>query len=218
MHPWTAGAAGRVPGLGARARRQLRAVAHAGHDRDAPRRGARAALARRRPRRRHGQRPPVGGHGPQRRARARGSSRATPRAASRGWSTSTTATVAVLRATQARARRHGAAAGPRRRAGVRRHRGRAPQPGARLPAVRPRRRRCRTALGADALPAIRLHDLRHTHATILLPARRAGARRSASGSATPAPVVTMTVYAHVLPGSQREAADLFARLIKEAKW
>jgi integrase len=30
------------------------------------------------------------------------------------------------------------------------------------------------------------------------------------------PVVTMTVYAHVLPGSQREAADLFARLIGEA--
>lgn len=27
------------------------------------------------------------------------------------------------------------------------------------------------------------------------------------------PVVTMTVYAHVLPGSQREAAGLFARLI-----
>jgi integrase len=25
-------------------------------------------------------------------------------------------------------------------------------------------KRCRTALGADALPAIRLHDLRHTHA------------------------------------------------------
>jgi integrase len=31
------------------------------------------------------------------------------------------------------------------------------------------------------------------------------------------PVVTMTVYAHVLPGSQREAADLFARLVGEAK-
>jgi hypothetical protein len=29
-------------------------------------------------------------------------------------------------------------------------------------------------------------------------------------------VVTMTVYAHVLPGSQREAADLFARLVGEA--
>jgi integrase len=31
------------------------------------------------------------------------------------------------------------------------------------------------------------------------------------------PVVTMSVYAHVLPGSQREAANLFARLIREAK-
>lgn len=30
------------------------------------------------------------------------------------------------------------------------------------------------------------------------------------------PVVTMTVIAHVLPGSQREAADLFARLIGAA--
>jgi len=29
-------------------------------------------------------------------------------------------------------------------------------------------------------------------------------------------VVTMTVYAHVLPGSQREAADTFARLVREA--
>ena len=30
------------------------------------------------------------------------------------------------------------------------------------------------------------------------------------------PVITMTVYAHVLPGNQREAADLFARLVREA--
>jgi integrase len=30
------------------------------------------------------------------------------------------------------------------------------------------------------------------------------------------PVVTMTIYAHVLPGSQREAANTFARLIAEA--
>ena len=27
-------------------------------------------------------------------------------------------------------------------------------------------------------------------------------------------VITMTVYAHVLPGSQREAAELFARLVQ----
>jgi integrase len=30
------------------------------------------------------------------------------------------------------------------------------------------------------------------------------------------PVITMTVYAHVLPGSQREAAERFAALIEEA--
>jgi integrase len=30
------------------------------------------------------------------------------------------------------------------------------------------------------------------------------------------PVVTLTVYAHVVPGSQREAADLFARLVAGA--
>jgi integrase len=30
------------------------------------------------------------------------------------------------------------------------------------------------------------------------------------------PVITMTVHAHVLPGSQREAADSFATLVEEA--
>jgi integrase len=30
------------------------------------------------------------------------------------------------------------------------------------------------------------------------------------------PVITMTIYAHVLPGNQREAANLFAQLIREA--
>jgi integrase len=75
--------------------------------------------------------------------------------------------------------------------------------------------RCRAALGTDPLPAIRLHDLRHTHATILLLAREpvhVVSQRLGHASA----VVTMTVYAHVLPGSQREAADLFARLVREA--
>jgi len=75
--------------------------------------------------------------------------------------------------------------------------------------------RCRETLGGDALPAIRLHDLRHTHATILLTAREpmhVVSQRLGHASA----VVTMTVYAHVLPGSQREAANLFAQLIEEA--
>jgi integrase len=75
--------------------------------------------------------------------------------------------------------------------------------------------RCRKALGEDALPVIRLHDLRHTHATLLLTAREpvhVVSQRLGHASA----VVTMTVYAHVLPGSQREAANTFARLLREA--
>jgi integrase len=75
--------------------------------------------------------------------------------------------------------------------------------------------RCRQALGCDVVPVIRLHDLRHSHATLLLTAREpvhVVSQRLGHASA----VVTMTVYAHVLPGSQREAADAFARLIMEA--
>jgi integrase len=74
---------------------------------------------------------------------------------------------------------------------------------------------CRKALGGDAVPVIRLHDLRHTHATILILAREpvnVVSQRLGHSS----PMVTMTVYAHVLPGSQREAANTFARLIREA--
>jgi len=63
---------------------------------------------------------------------------------------------------------------------------------------------------------IRLHDLRHTHATLLLlagvPVHVVSERL---GHASP--VITMQVYAHVLPGSQREAADLFASLIERGK-
>jgi integrase len=72
--------------------------------------------------------------------------------------------------------------------------------------------RCRRAAGGDKLPAIRLHDLRHTHASILLTAREpvhVVSQRLGHANAN----VTLGVYAHVMPGSQREAADLFARLV-----
>jgi integrase len=75
--------------------------------------------------------------------------------------------------------------------------------------------RCRKVLGDDALPVIRLHDLRHTHASLLLTGRvpvHVVSQRLGHAS----PVITMTVYAHVLPGSQREAADLFAALVEGA--
>ena len=66
------------------------------------------------------------------------------------------------------------------------------------------------------VPGVRLHDLRHSHATILLTAREpvhVVSQRLGHAS----PVVTMTVYAHVLPGSQREAAGTFARIVREAR-
>lgn len=64
----------------------------------------------------------------------------------------------------------------------------------------------------SGLPAIRLHDLRHTHATLLLKAGvpvKVVSKRL--GHATPA--FTMTVYQHVLPGMQAEAANTFGELI-----
>lgn len=64
------------------------------------------------------------------------------------------------------------------------------------------------------LPRIRLHDLRHTHATLLLKAGvplKVVSERLGHSS----PAFTMAVYQHVLPGMQRDAADTFARLMAE---
>jgi integrase len=74
--------------------------------------------------------------------------------------------------------------------------------------------RRRAELGAQALPVIRLHDTRHMHATILLTAGvpvHVVSQRLGHASA----VVTMTVYAYVLPGSQRDAAYRFGALVEE---
>ena len=65
----------------------------------------------------------------------------------------------------------------------------------------------------SGLPKIRLHDLRHTHATLLLkagvPIKVVSERL---GHSTPA--FTMATYQHVLPGMQREAAETFASLLE----
>ena len=62
------------------------------------------------------------------------------------------------------------------------------------------------------VPAISLHDLRHTHATLLL---KAGVHvkvvSERLGHANVA--FSMSVYQHVLPGMQAEAASTFARLV-----
>jgi integrase len=79
--------------------------------------------------------------------------------------------------------------------------------------------RCRRELagaGQEPPPVIRLHDLRHTHATLLLSAGKpvkVVSERLGHSSA----VITMTVYAHVLPGGQREAAESFDAMLGEAQ-
>ena len=64
--------------------------------------------------------------------------------------------------------------------------------------------------------AISLHDLRHTHATLLLKAGvpvKVVSERLGHASAA----FTMTVYQHVLPGMQAEAAAVFAGLISNRR-
>lgn len=76
--------------------------------------------------------------------------------------------------------------------------------------------RCRLGLGEDTLPPIRLHDLRHTHATILLRDRenvKVVSERLGHAGVT----VTLSVYAHVMPGDQRQAAARFAVLVTGAE-
>jgi integrase len=73
-------------------------------------------------------------------------------------------------------------------------------------------RQARKALGEELLPVIRLHDLRHTHATLLLAAGepvKVVSERLGHASAT----ITLTGYQHVHPGMGREAAARFAALL-----
>lgn len=64
----------------------------------------------------------------------------------------------------------------------------------------------------EDVPVIRLNDLRHTHATVLLGAGvpvKVVSERLGHASA----MITLGVYAHVMPGMQREAADKLASLV-----
>ena len=68
------------------------------------------------------------------------------------------------------------------------------------------------AVARSGLPAVTLHDLRHTHATLLLkagvPVKVVSERLGHSN-----PGFTMSVYQHVLPGMQAQAATAFAELL-----
>ncbi len=61
--------------------------------------------------------------------------------------------------------------------------------------------------------AIRFHDMRHTHATLLLKAGvppHVVAQRLGHSS----PALTLSIYSHVLPRQQSEAAAAFAQLVE----
>lgn len=77
---------------------------------------------------------------------------------------------------------------------------------------REQQQRCARDLAAAAVPIIRLHDLRHTHATVLLRDRenvKIVSERLGHASV----VTTLRVYHHVMPGDQRQAAARFAELV-----
>ena len=67
-------------------------------------------------------------------------------------------------------------------------------------------------VAAAGAPSIRFHDLRHTHATLLLKAGvppHVVAQRLGHAS----PALTLTIYSHVLPRQQAAAAKAFATMI-----
>ena len=116
-------------------------------------------------------------------------------------------TIEVLHAWRQQRRRRGPRVRPRRsrRSRLRPTR-RSPDPPAtavgRVPETRAR----------SGLPRVRFHDLRHTHATLLLkagvPIKVVSERL---GHSTPG--FTMATYQHVIPGMQQEAAHTFADIL-----
>lgn len=75
-----------------------------------------------------------------------------------------------------------------------------------------RLRAAQRALDEDAVPTIRLHDLRHTAATLML--RNGEHPKIVSERLGHAKVsITLDVYSHALPTLQREAADRLAALV-----
>ena len=70
----------------------------------------------------------------------------------------------------------------------------------------------RKTLGEDQLPVIRLHDLRHTHATLLLADGvpvKVVSERLGHASIT----LTLDTYSHVLPTMQQQAANAMAQFL-----
>lgn len=79
-------------------------------------------------------------------------------------------------------------------------------------------RRCGKQLGrrgVEGPPEIRLHDLRHTHATILLGHLRENPKVVSERLGHANVQTTLGIYAHALPGFQREAVNRLAALMAQ---
>jgi integrase len=72
--------------------------------------------------------------------------------------------------------------------------------------------RCARDLGEQAPPQIRVHDLRHSHASLMLAVGvpiKVVSERLGHSTVT----ITMEIYQHVMPGMQAEAAAKFAAMV-----
>jgi integrase len=72
----------------------------------------------------------------------------------------------------------------------------------------------RIVAGAD-LPRVRFHDLRHTHASLLI-ASGEDVKVVSERLGHAHPAFTMHTYQHLLPGMSAAAADRFATMIATA--
>ncbi len=64
------------------------------------------------------------------------------------------------------------------------------------------------------MPGVRLHDLRHTYASLMLQAgvhpKVVSERLGHAGVS-----ITLDTYSHVLPGVQEEAAERFSKILRK---
>jgi integrase len=70
-------------------------------------------------------------------------------------------------------------------------------------------------MAARELPRIRLHDLRHTHATAMLSAGvhpKVASERLGHSKVG----ITLDLYSHVLPGMQEDAAERVDAVLQQA--
>ncbi len=68
------------------------------------------------------------------------------------------------------------------------------------------------AVKVAGVPRIRLHDVRHTHATLLL-ASSVNPKVVSERLGHSSVAFTLDTYAHIMPGMQPEAAERFMELV-----